>query len=261
MKHFHGTPIGGQREQVAKFAKGRFLLVPFARPEDLPIVADVSRGFALDNSAFTVWKQGGKLDFEGVMEWYREWANHPRCDLLIIPDEIEGSENDNDKLLQRFLKNATRQMADKAAPVWHLHESLDRLRHLSRWRYLAIGSSGEFKTPGTEKWLLRMSEVMKTVCDDDGRPRTRIHGLRMLSPAIIERYPFWSADSTNVAQNANLLERFGNYKPPTQSQRCEVIASRIEAAQSPAVWKDSNPQQSFDFCIDTNKSKEPNCDA
>ena len=91
MKHFHGTPIGGQREQVAKFAKGRFLLVPFARPEDLPIVADVSRGFALDNSAFTVWKQGGKLEFEGVMEWYREWANHPRGDLLIIPDEIEGS--------------------------------------------------------------------------------------------------------------------------------------------------------------------------
>ena len=236
MKHFHGTPLGGQREQVARFVTGRYMLVPFARQEDLPVVADASRGFALDNSAFTVWKQGGKLDFDGVVKWYAEWAMHPRCNLLIIPDDIEGDEKDNASLLGRFMKKTTKQMMTCAAPVWHMHESLDHLICLARWRYLCIGSSGDYSTPGTDKWKDRMAEAMDVICDEHGRPKTRIHGLRMLSPDIVTRYPFWSADSTNVAQNSELLARFGIYKPPTKAQRCEVIASRIEAVQSPAVW-------------------------
>jgi len=247
MKHFHGTPIGGKREQVARFISGRFALVPFARPEDLPVVADCSRGFALDNSAFSIWKQGGKLDFKGVMKWYEEWSFHPRCNLIIIPDDIEGTEKDNDSLMGRFMKSTTRQMMTVAAPVWHLHESLDRLRLLVKWRHLCIGSSGEFSSPKTVKWRDRMSEAMSVICDDKGRPKTRIHGLRMLAPEIVERYPFYSADSTNVVQNCDVLARFGNYKPPTRWQRCEVIAERIEQSQSPAVWVPGETQTQLEL--------------
>ena len=247
MKHFHGTPYGGTRDQVCKFAVGRFLLVPFANQDDLPVAAEVARGFALDNSAFTIWKKGGKLDFDGVVKWYAEWAMHPRCDLIIIPDDIEGDEKANDSLLGRYMKEATRQMMSVSAPVWHLHESLDRLRCLSRWRYLCLGSSGDYSSPGSKKWTDRMAEAMDVICDEHGRPKTKIHGLRMLAPKIIERYPFYSADSTNVVQNSSAMSRFGMYKPPTRVQRSEVIASRIEAAQSPSVWVRNEVQQEFNL--------------
>ncbi len=35
MIHYHGTPIGGSRQDVVRFLSGRHALVPFARPDDL----------------------------------------------------------------------------------------------------------------------------------------------------------------------------------------------------------------------------------
>ena len=69
MKHYHGTPIGGTRQDVARFLQGRHALVPFPRPDDAGIVADVCKSFVFDNGAFTVWKQGGQLDVEGYVHW------------------------------------------------------------------------------------------------------------------------------------------------------------------------------------------------
>ena len=45
MIHSHGMPIGGKREDAAKFLAGRHALVPFPRKDDLGIVADVCKSF------------------------------------------------------------------------------------------------------------------------------------------------------------------------------------------------------------------------
>jgi hypothetical protein len=77
---------------------------------------------------------------------------------------------------------------------------------------------------------------MNAVCPD-GRPLARLHGLRMLDPAIFTRLPLASADSTNAAVNGGSLDRFGMYLPPTAAQRSAVIAERIESQNSAAVWQ------------------------
>ena len=46
-----------------------------------------------------------------------------------------------------------------------------------------------------------MNEVMKKVCDKDGYPKVKIHMLRCLNPDIFLLYPFYSGDSTGLAQN------------------------------------------------------------
>lgn len=81
-----------------------------------------------------------------------------------------------------------------------------------------------------------MGTAMAAVCDDQGRPVCRLHGLRMLDPAIFQHLPFASADSTNAAVNGGSISRFGMYAPPTAGQRANVIADRIEANNSSAVW-------------------------
>lgn len=81
-----------------------------------------------------------------------------------------------------------------------------------------------------------MAVAMNAICDEHGRPACRLHGLRMLDPAIFSRLPLSSADSTNAAVNSGSLDRFGMYLPPTAAQRAAIIAERIEAHNSSAIW-------------------------
>lgn len=232
MIHYHGTPIGGTRQDAARFLAGRHALVPFPRQDDMGIVADVCQSFCFDNGAFSVWKKGGRLDIEGYTSWVEDWHKHPGFDWALIPDVIDGDEDANDRLLGLWPEHLP------GVPVWHLHESLERLQHLAaNWRTVAFGSSGQWASPGTASWWKRMNAAMASVCDEHGRPVCRLHGLRMLSPAIITLLPFASADSTNAAVNGGSISRFGMYAPPTAGQRANVIADRIEAHNSAPIWQ------------------------
>lgn len=237
MIHYHGTPIGGSRQDAARFLIGRHALVPFPRRDDMAIVADVCQSFCFDNGAFSVWKRGETLDIPGYIDWALKWYRHPGFDWALIPDVIEGGEAENDALLADWPPDV------EGVPVWHLHESLERLEKLvNSYRTVALGSSGRWKTPGTKDWWSRMTEAMYVACDSDGRPLARLHGLRMLNPKVFTKLPLASADSVNAAVNCGAVDRFGMYPAPTSSQRAAVIAERIEVNNSaetwPIPWKD-----------------------
>lgn len=235
MIHYHGTPVGGTRIDVVRFLRGRHALIPFARPDDAGAVMEVCQSFVLDNSAFSLWRAGGgDVDVLAYRAWVDSFASHPGLDWCLIPDKIDGSEQDNIDLVLAWLRAGCRV---KSVPVWHLHESLDWLEWLvSRFQTVAIGSSGQWSQPGTAAWWQRMGQAMAVACDKSGRPRARLHGLRMLDPEVFSRLPLASADSTNAAVNCGSLTRFGSYLPPTAAQRAEVIAERIEANNSASCW-------------------------
>jgi hypothetical protein len=212
--------------------RGRNILIPYPRQEDLPIAADVCRSFVFDNGAFTVWKQGGTLDVDGYVSWCEDWHRHPGFDWALIPDVINGTAIENDALMAAWPRHIA------GVPVYHLHEKPERLERLANeWPTVALGSSGAWPNPGTDGWWNRMATVMDVICDEHGRPCCKLHGLRMMAPDIFTRLPLASADSTNVAQNKSLTGRFGIYVPPTASQRAAVIADRIEAHNSAPCWE------------------------
>lgn len=238
MLHFHGTPIGGSRQDVARFLVGRHALVPYPRQDDMGAVAENCQSFVFDNGAFSVWKRGEVLDVAGYAVWCERWHRHPGFDWALIPDVIDGDEADNDALLRDW------SLPGLGVPVWHMHEDIGRLERLCReYRTVALGSSGQWASPGTASWWARMSEAMNAVCDDMGRPMARLHGLRMLDPAIFSKLPLASADSTNAAVNCGSLDRFGIYVPQTAAQRAAVIADRIESHPSAACWVATPVQQ------------------
>ena len=245
MIHYHGTPIGGSRVDVVRFLTGRHALVSFYRDDDIAAVLECCQSFCLDNGAFSHWKAGkGNIDFDAYLEWVGLYSRHPNFDWCLIPDIIDGNESDNRELVDRWLALDN---ALKGVPIWHLHESLEFLDYLvSNFEIVALGSSGEYATPGAGNWWHRIAECMDVMCDDQGRPRCKIHGLRMLDPDIFTRLPFSSADSTNAAVNCGSLSRFGMYKPPTASQRAEVIAERIEAFNGAHIWVNQH-QEGFNF--------------
>lgn len=233
MIHYHGTPCGATREDVARFSSGRHMLIPFVRPEDIGTVAEVSQSFCVDSGAFTAWKQGTVIDFEEYRSFVRTWYRHPAFDFSLIDDVIDGTEADNDALIEAWPED----LKTVGVPVWHMHESLERLRRLCEsFPRVALGSSGDFATVGTDKWWRRMSLAMPYACDNKGRPITRLHGLRMLDPEVFKHLPLSSADSTNAVRNSSNYRRFGGYVPPKASTRMEIIAQRSEAYQSAALW-------------------------
>lgn len=208
-------------------------MVSYAYPNHLPMVADVSQSFALDNGAFTTWKSGKKFDIDGYESWVTQWHLHPGFSWYLIPDIIDGDESANDKLLYSWITKGIR----NGVPIWHMHESFDRLRVLAGFfPMVALGSSGKYAYPGTPLWWKRMNKALSTITIE-GKPITKLHGLRMLNPRIFTRIPLASADSTNASQNSGSFRLFGRYPHPLSAERANTIADIIEMHNSSPIWK------------------------
>lgn len=233
MIHYHGLPITPETAAAAALDAGH-ACVPFTEPRNLALVAAICQSWMGDNGAFPAWKAGRPIvDWRPFYEWASMCKRIPSCDFVVVPDVIDGSEADNDALLAEWPLPKW-----FGAPVWHMHESLDRLERLAAgWPRVCIGSSGEFATIGTTAWWGQIARAMRVVCNDDGEPLVRLHGLRMLNPEIFTRLPFASADSTNIGRNIGIDQAWrGTYSPPTKEARAAVMRSRIESQNAPARW-------------------------
>lgn len=232
MIHYHGTPMTPTPDMISAF-KGRHAMVSFEHPTQMDIAAEICQSVVLDNGAFSAWKNGRDHDFSGYQEWAEGWLKHPCVEWCVIPDVIDGDEEANDRLLEQWKLSP-----NLSVPVFHLHESLERLKRLSKaYHRVAIGSSGDYATPGAETWWKRMSEIMEVICDSDGFPKIRLHGLRMLDPVIFSHLPLSSADSCNVARNVGIdLAWNGPYAPRSRAMRALILMDRIESHASASRW-------------------------
>lgn len=240
MIHYHGGPIWPERAAMVVWTN-RHAFISHYRPEQIEIAAEVSQSFAIDNGAYSIWKRNAqpKVDWQDYYLFVEKWHRHPGFDWAIIPDSITGTTHDNEKLITEWPFEPS-----VGVPVWHMHEELSHLRNLvNMFPRVAIGSSGEYAQIGTDLWRLRIDEALEHACDELRRPKSKLHGLRMLAPAIFTRLPLSSADSTNVAQNCMESPRWRGYNPPSNAIRAEVLAERIESHTSQPIW---TPGQTVD---------------
>lgn len=240
MIKYHGTPFGGSNQEAAEALIGRHAFVSFASPQQLDVALEVCQSVALDNGAFTAWKKGVSVDWNEYFAWAHKLSKNPHVDWAIIPDVIDGDEEANLKLISRWTQWESRFKQSFGVPVWHMHESDEKLAWLCRaYERIAIGSSAEYSSVGSEEWHRRMQWAMKILCDSEGNPKTKIHMLRGLDSAVFTKYPFSSADSTNAARNCNMEQRWkGTYPPPSNSWRARVIMARIESFNSVDKFKE-----------------------
>ncbi len=232
MVHYHGGPFSDPLTAVVVW-RGRHAMISFARPEQIKVAADVCQSFCLDNGAYSMRARKVAPNFSRYYSWVDRWIRHPGCDFAVVPDHIQGSEEQNDELLNQWPFERWH-----GCPVWHMHESLRRLRRLTKdWPRVAIASSGVYAAPGTVEWWKRMADAMHVCCDKSGIPHTRIHGLRMLNPTLFGQLPLSSADSTNVCRNVQLDRKWiGTYTPGSKRVRGLVLVDRIESHNAASHW-------------------------
>lgn len=225
MIHYHGGPITPDTAAL-KVWTGRHAFISFAHQQQIHLAAEVCQSFALDNGAFSFWKAGKAVDWPAYYEFVRYWRRHPNFDFAVVPDIIGGSEAANDNLAAEwpFPRH-------EGGVVWHINESIERLVRLAHeWPIVCIGSSGEFDVSRPTAFMARAREAISAICDSDGFPICKLHGLRMLNPLIFSQLPLSRADSTNIARNIGIDSAWrGTYQPRSKETRAAIMVERIEA--------------------------------
>jgi hypothetical protein len=218
--HYHGTPItpGSVLETLA----GRCFCVSYAAPNQVEKCHQIGQSVMLDNGAFTFWRNGVSTTREwwaNYARWAEPWLDFPTT-WAVVPDVIDGTEEDNDLLIASY----PRELFKQSAPVWHMHESLDRLMYLTlAWDRVCIGSSGQYAEVGSPNWHRRMEAAFNRVAPN-GKP-PYLHMLRGMALSD-GPYPFASVDSSDVAQN--------HHRPQNVAER---MVARWDAKQTPARWE------------------------
>lgn len=213
--HYHGTPITPM--SVFMECSGRHYCVSHANPQDIERAHRYGQSVMLDNGAFTKWKSGKDTDWAAYYEWCDQWLDYPTT-WAVIPDDIEGDADVQDKLIEQWPHG------QRGAPVWHMHEPIDRaLMLLDKWPRICFGSSAKYAVVGSVDWRKRIDCVFEEI-NKRHRRTPWIHMLRGMQ-CVKWEYPFASVDSTDVARN-HAQKRYG----------AADMVHRWDSMQCPPKW-------------------------
>lgn len=237
--HYHGGPIWGGDEIVSALYKDGGALVSFRRTDQIKKIAKLKCSLVLDNGAFSTWRANNDDDFDWDAHWTKyymfvlKWIG--RIDWFVVPDVIEGTEQENDDLVSKVPSS----LKSKAVPVWHSNESISRLLRLcEKFSLVAIGCCGDETIIRSKSWVLKMDEVFNEIYIKRNMD-VNIHGLRMLDGRALSKYPFYSADSTNVAINVPKTKaRLPNIT--CKLARTAIMRHTIEMVSPPTVAEYKN---------------------
>lgn len=241
--HYHGGPVWGGDEIIKALYRDGGCLISYARPDQIKKVSKIPCKLVLDNGAFSTWRKGGlekdkawwDEHWNGYYDFVGAWMS--RIEWFIIPDVIEGSEVENDRLIS----NVPAWLMHKAVPVWHSDESIERfIRLCEKFPRVAIGCCGEHRSIRSKAWKERMNEAFVEIYIKRNLD-VKIHGLRMLDGRALSQFPFDSADSTNVAIN---LPKTKVRLPSVTCNlaRTAIMRNSIEMVKPPSIaeWISTN---------------------
>jgi hypothetical protein len=114
-----------------------------------------------------------------------------------------------------------------------MHESIGRLlRLIETWPRVCIGSSDRYAVVMSASWQSRMDEVWNAIWAAFGKA-PNMHMLRGINLAG-RRWPFASADSTDIARNHNR---------PQNSPLAMAVRWEKRAARTATTWTPRSVQQ------------------
>lgn len=210
MIHYHGTPITPKSEMLKLI--GRNFCVSHADRRDVKRAHEIGQSVMLDNGAFSKFKSGKEVNWANYYEWADTWLDYPTT-WAVIPDVIDGNEETQDELIKQWPHGI------KGSPVWHMHESIDRLlRLVDQWPRVCFGSSAQYWNVLSPIWEQRTDSAWEEISKRHKRT-PNIHMLRGLQTSG-KRWPFASADSTDVARNWHIKNNICQMADRWDSVQC-----------------------------------------
>lgn len=172
----------------------------------------------LDSGAFSAFTKGVEVDIRGYCDYIKR--------NLDIIENVDGAlcasvlDGIGDPLKTWQNQMAMEQMGVRPLPCFHYGEDERYLEwYIENYDYITLGGMVPISTPQLFHWLDRIWD--KYLTDGSGRPRLKVHGFGLTTQALMERYPWYSVDSSSwvqIAANGGiLLPGFGAIPVSTNS--------------------------------------------
>jgi hypothetical protein len=177
---------------IDDWAKDEFVFWVDGRPHEASVF--------LDSGAFSAFTLGRKIDLDAYCEYVRKHtaAFHAYAVLDVIGD-IRGTIANYERMRAKDLQ---------PVPVFHVdREKLDLLEtYLKDCRYVALGGMAASR-PTREELQGKLDPCWRTI---QRYWPVKVHGLGVMAQWALERYPFYSVDSSSaiVAAGMGRVVRF-----------------------------------------------------
>jgi hypothetical protein len=155
----------------------------------------------LDSGAFSAFTMGVNVDIKAYCRYVLEnediieKVGNSVCASVLdgIGDPLKTYENQ--KEMER--------LGVRALPCFHYGEDERYLDYyVANYEYITLGGMVPISTPQLYHWLDRIWE--KHLTDGAGRPKVRVHGFGLTTMPLVERYPWFSVDSSSWVQVARV---------------------------------------------------------
>jgi len=153
----------------------------------------------LDSGAFSAYTLGVDIDLPTYCDYIKRNMDLWRVEDGVVMASVLDGIGDPLKTYQNQL--AMEQLGAKPLPCFHAGEDERYLEHyVKNYEYITLGGMVGSSTKQLCIWLDRMWERYLT--DGSGRPRLKVHGFGITAIPIMERYPWYSVDSSSWIQSA-----------------------------------------------------------
>jgi hypothetical protein len=190
MRVVHCGPAGCPFPEFLDLMTGQSVLYSFwtCRNREWPTTAAEMVG---DSGAWHAFQNDVTIDIDALVAWY---ASRPFTYKFGL-DVIGGAE-DQQRENQRILESHGLDVV----PVFH-GPNLEPWSYLTelveRYPIVGLGSTCPDNSSAiAQEWF---AQCFDRICDANGRPRTRIHGLRCAHAQLVQTFPFWRVDGSTWA--------------------------------------------------------------
>lgn len=159
----------------------------------------------LDSGAFSAFTMGVEVDIKAYCNYIQE-----NIDIIeIIDGNICASVLDSIGSAQGTYENQMRMesLGVKPLPCFHYGEDERYLEwYVANYEHITIGGMVPISTPQLRIWLDRIWE--KYLIDGSGQPKIKVHGFGLTTISLMEKYPWYSVDSSSwvqIAANGGIL--------------------------------------------------------
>lgn len=160
----------------------------------------------LDSGAFSAFTKGIDVDMPAYCKYVQKNEDIiEKVDGAICASVLDGI---GDPLKTWQNQDAMERLGVRPLPCFHYGEDERYLEwYMARYEYITLGGMVPISTPQLFYWLDRLWERYLT--DGSGKPRLKVHGFGLTSRSLMERYPWYSVDSSSwvqIAANGGIFE-------------------------------------------------------
>lgn len=173
----------------------------------------------IDSGAFSVAHNNASVNINNYIKWINEHDND--CDAFAELDSIpfpilnqQTAAKSIEVSYNNYLYMHERvKCPEKLLYVFHFGESQDKFKEIISTpingklpEYIGIGGRHGVSTKAQDKYFAKMFNIIKT----SNNPNIKVHAFGMTVLDLLEKYPFYSADSTTwlmLGINGNIITR------------------------------------------------------